>query len=39
VIERRDGYVVVEGIGEAGAIAEALDPRDAAVGDASNRSL
>src|SRR3954463_8482351 len=35
VIERRDGYVVVEKIGEAGAIAEALDPRDAAVGDTS----
>jgi hypothetical protein len=27
VVERRDGFVVVEKIGEAGAIAEALDPR------------
>jgi hypothetical protein len=38
VVERRDGYVVVEKVGEAGKIAEELDARDAAVGDAGERS-
>jgi hypothetical protein len=27
VIERRDGYEIVEKVGEAGSVAEALDPR------------